>query len=38
MQKLPKASDRKKWRRMLKEKGPSRQKEEIHSLSSLTIG
>ena len=33
MQKLPEASDRKKGRRMRKEKGTSRQKEETHSLS-----
>ena len=30
MQKLPEASDRKKGRRMRKEKGTSRQKEEAH--------
>ena len=34
MQKLPEASDRKKGRRMCKEKGTSRQKEEAHSLFS----
>ena len=33
MQKLPEVSDRKKGRRMRKEKGSSRQKEEAHSLS-----
>ena len=33
MQKLPEVSDRKKRRRMRKEKGTSRQKEEAHSLS-----
>ena len=36
MQKLPEASDRKKGRRMRKEKGTSRQKEEAHSLSAVT--
>ena len=36
MQKLPAASDRKKRRRMRKEKGTSRQKEEAHSLSAMT--
>ena len=36
MHKLPEASDRKKGRRMCKEKGPSRQKEETHSLSAVT--
>ena len=34
MQKLPEVSDRKKGRRMRKEKGTSRQKEEAHSLSA----
>ena len=34
MQKLPEASDRKKGRRMRKEKRTSRQKEEAHSLSA----
>ena len=34
MQKLPEASDRKKGRRMRKEKGTSRQKKEAHSLFS----
>ena len=34
MQKLPEASDRKKGRRMRKEKGISWQKEEAHSLSA----
>ena len=47
MQKLPEVSDRKKERRMRKEKGTSRQEEEADSLSSsdqrsdntlLTIG
>ena len=38
MQKLPEASDRKKGRRMCKEKGTSRQKEEAHSLSVVTGG
>ena len=33
MQKLPEVSDRKKGRRMRKEKGTSRQKDEAHSLS-----
>ena len=33
MQKLPEVSDRKKGRRMRKEKGTSRQKEEARSLS-----
>ena len=33
MQKLPEVSDRKKERRMRKEKGTSRQKEDAHSLS-----
>ena len=33
MQKLPEISDRKKGRRMRKEKGTSRQEEEAHSLS-----
>ena len=36
MQKLPEVSDRKKGRRMRKEKGTSRQKEEAHSLSAVT--
>ena len=36
MQKLPDASDRKKGRRIRKEKGTSRQKEEAHSLSAVT--
>ena len=36
MQKLPEASDRKKGRRMRKEKGTSRQKEEAHSFSAGT--
>ena len=37
MQKLPEAFDRKKGRRMRKEKGtPPRQKEEAHSLSAVT--
>ena len=36
MQKLPEAPDRKKGRRMRKEKGTSRQKEEAHSLSAVT--
>ena len=36
MQKLPEASDRKKGRRMRKEKGTSRQKEDAHSLSTMT--
>ena len=34
MQKLPEVSDRKKGRRMHKEKGSSRQKEEAHSFSA----
>ena len=38
MQKLPEVSDRKKGRRMGKEKGTSRQKEEAHSLSAVTGG
>ena len=33
MQKLPEVSDRKKERRMHKEKGTSRQEEKVHSLS-----
>ena len=36
MQKLPEVSDRKKGRRMRKEKGAFRQKEEAHSLSAVT--
>ena len=36
MQKLPDPSDRKKGRRMRKEKGTSRQKEEARSLSAVT--
>ena len=36
MQKLPEASDRKKGRRMHKEKGTSQQKEEAYSLSVVT--
>ena len=35
MQKLPEVSDRKKGRRMRKENGASRQKEEAHSLSTV---
>ena len=38
MQKLPEASDRKKGRRMRKERGASRQKEEAHVLSAVTGG
>ena len=36
MQKLPEASDRKKERRMRKEKGTPRQKEEAHFFSAVT--
>ena len=36
MQKFPEASDRKRGRRMRKEKGQSRQKEEDHSPSAET--
>ena len=36
MQKLPEASDKKKGRRMRKEKGTSRQKKEDHFLSAVT--
>ena len=38
MEKLTEASDRKKRRRMLKEKGLYLQKEEAHSLSAVTGG
>ena len=38
MQKLPETLDRKYGRRMCKEKGPSRQKKETHSVSALTVG
>ena len=38
MQKLSEASDRKKGRRMRKEKGTSRQKEEAHFLLAVTSG
>ena len=36
MQELPEASNGKKGRRLRKEKGPSRQKEEAQSLSAVT--
>ena len=36
MQKFPEVSDRKKERRMRKEKGTSREEEEAHSLSAVT--
>ena len=38
MQKLPEAPDRKRERRMRKEKEPSRQKKESGSLSAVTSG
>ena len=37
MQNLPEVSDRKKGRRMRKEKGTSRQEEQAHSLSSSEV-